>query len=218
MRSYVGLAVIACLIALAAPSRAGDLYNNGPINGMTDAWNINFGFATSDSFTLSTGISTITQLSFGAWLFPGDVLESAEVSITSQALGQGTTYFDQIVNFTQSGCSGNQLGFNICTETGDFNGPTLGNGTYWLTLQSAVVNTGDPVYWDENSGVGCTSPGCPSIAYISDCIQNGDRGCIPSESFTLSGNSGATVPEPSSFLLFGSSVLTVVGVVRRRFQ
>ena len=38
-------------------------------------------------------------------------------------------------------------------------------------LQNAVVNTGDPVYWDENSG--------PSLASESSV------GTIPSESFTI---------------------------------
>ena len=26
---------------------------------------------------------------------------------------------------------------------------------YWLNLQNATSAGGDPVYWDENSGVGC---------------------------------------------------------------
>ena len=58
----------------------------------------------------------ISGLTFGAWLFPGDVLQTVEVSITSAEFG-GTTYFDQVLSFTQSGCSGNQYGFNVCTET-----------------------------------------------------------------------------------------------------
>jgi hypothetical protein len=72
-------------------------------------------------------------------------LESAEVSITSSELG-GTSYFDQTVNFTQSGCVANQLGFNVCTESAVFSGPSLNAGTYWLNLQNASVSTGDPIY------------------------------------------------------------------------
>ena len=90
-------------------------------------------------------------MNFAAWLFPGDVLESAEVSITSSEFG-GTTYFDGTVNFTQSGCTTNSFGFSLCNETGSFSGDALNAGTYWLNLQNAIVNTGDPVYWDENSG------------------------------------------------------------------
>ena len=204
-----------CVILLAALAAADDVYNNGPINGTVDAWTINFGFFVSDTFTVSTPNTPITGLSFGAWLFPGDVLQSVEVSMTSDVLG-GTTYFDQVLNFTQSGCSENQFGFNVCTETGIFSGPTLEPGTYWLNLQNAVVNNGDPVYWDENSGIGCTSKGCPSVAE-TDCIQN-YIGCIPSESFTLSsGGAGTgTTPEPNSAVLLGSGVLSVIAVLRRK--
>jgi uncharacterized repeat protein (TIGR03803 family) len=38
------------------------------------------------------------------------------------------------------------------------------------------------VYWDENSGVGCQSPGCPSQA------QENTLGTIPSEAFSLEGS------------------------------
>jgi len=31
-------------------------------------------------------------------------------------------------------------------------------GTYWINLQNATVGNGDAVYWDENDGMGCTSP------------------------------------------------------------
>src|SRR5689334_14356863 len=50
------------------------IYNNGPINGTVDAFFINFGFIVSNTFTLKSEMS-ITGMSFGAWLFPGDVLE-----------------------------------------------------------------------------------------------------------------------------------------------
>jgi hypothetical protein len=124
-------------------------------------------------------------MSFGAWSFSGDTLTSAEVSITSSENG-GTSYFDRTVNFTMGTCTGNQYGYNVCTVTTSFNGPTLNAGTYWVNLQNASVPSGDPVYWDENSGVGCTSPGCPSSA-----SQN-DVGTIPSESFTILGNATTT--------------------------
>ena len=152
-----------------------EVYDNGPINGTTDAWTINFGFVTSDSFTVGSGGGTANALSFGAWLFEGDVLQSVEVTLTSAPFG-GTVYFDGVVSLAQGGCSGNQYGFNVCTETSaNFSGPNLASGTYWLNLSNAVVNSGDPVYWDENSG--------PSMAYENTV------GTIPSEAFTIDGNS-----------------------------
>ena len=205
----VSLSLLAlCLVAV--PAMAQNLYTNGPINGTTDAWTINSGFIVSDSFTLSSQ-GTATGLEFGAWADPGDVLESAQVSITSSEFG-GTSFYNQVVNFTQSGCSGNQYGFNVCTETStsSFGSVNLAAGTYWLNLENAVVNTGDPIYWDENSG--------PSSA------SENSVGTIPSEAFTVLGGTttqtstttGGTVPEPSSILLFGSGILGLAGVLRRK--
>ena len=81
--------------------------------------------------------------------------------------------------------------------------------TYWLNLQNAVISSGDPVFWDENSGKGCTSNGCPSSASESAV------GTIPSEAFTINPGSG-TVPEPSSIMLFGSGILGLAGLLRRK--
>jgi hypothetical protein len=184
------------------------VYSNGPINGTTDAWTINFGFAVSDSFTVGSGGASITGLTFGAWLFPGDVLPSAEVLITSSEFG-GTTYFDSVLNFTQSGCSANQYGFNVCTETSSPFAVNLAAGTYWLTLENATVPTGDPIYWDENSG--------PSSA------SENSVGTIPSESFTLLGSNGTTttsagtVPEPGGLMLLGSGILGLAALRRKLF-
>ena len=172
------------------PPQSGPIYDNGPINGNTDAWTINFGYVVSDTITIVDATS-VTGMNFGAWLFSGDTLESAEISITSEPNG-GTVYFDQFVyNFTQTGCALNQYGYNVCTEaSGSFNSPTLQPGTYWVNLQNASVPSGDPVYWDENSGVGCGSSGCPSQAYETAV------GTIPSESFTML---GGNPPPPSCF-------------------
>ncbi len=204
------LFLLALCVATVLPANAGVIYDNGPVNGHTDAWVINFGFIVADSFAVSGGgSSTLNSVSFGAWLIPGDILDSVEVTVASQPFG-GTVYFDEVVSFTASGCALNQFSFNVCTETGSFQGPTLANGTYFLELSNAIVPSGDPVYWDENDGVGCTSPGCPSMAFANNV------GSIPSESFTLSGGPSGTTPEPSSILLFGCGILGLTGTLRRK--
>jgi uncharacterized repeat protein (TIGR03803 family) len=172
------------------------IYDNGPINGRTDAWVFNSGFVVSNTFTI-TGGGPVAGMSFGAWLEPGDTLQSAEVSITSSEFG-GTSFFDQSVNFTQSGCVTNQDGFNVCTETAIFSGPFLNAGTYWLNLNNAVTSLGAPVYWDENSGAGCQSPGCPSLA------SSNQVGTIPSESFSMLGECTAEDKPPT-----GAKIVTV---------
>jgi hypothetical protein len=194
-----------CLVAV--PAMAQTVYSNGPINGTTDGWTINSGFVVSDTFTTTGG--NVSGLVFGAWAFPGDVLLSSDIQITSSEFG-GTSFFSGSVNFTQSGCSTNQYGFNVCTETSSSFGPVnLAAGTYWLNLDNAVVNDGDPIYWDENSG--------PSSASESSV------GTIPSEAFTVLGGTStttttttSTVPEPSSIMLFGSGILGLAGVLRRK--
>jgi len=161
-----------------------DLYDNGPINGNTDAWTINFGFIVSDSFTVANDNTSVTGMSFATWLYSGDTIQSVQLSITSEPNG-GTTYFNGVVDFTEGSCATNQYGFSVCVETSSpFNLP-LNSGMYWVNLQNAVVSNGDPTYWDENSGDGCNSPGCPSQA-------DNNYGTIPSESFTILGNASST--------------------------
>lgn len=207
------LALLAMAALLAVPAAAQVVYNDGPINGNVDAWTINFAYIQSDSFNVTNSGTTITGGSFGIWLFPGDTLTSAELSITSEE-NFGTSYFDQTVGFTQGSCTVNQYGYNVCTENTTFNGPTLNAGTYWLNLQNASVPSGDPVYWDENSG--------PSQA------SNNSVGTMPGEAFTLLGSQSSTttttststtsVPEPSSLMLLGSGVLGLGGLVRRKLM
>ena len=200
------------LSALSLPASADVLYENGPIRADQEAWTINFGFIVSDSFTISTPNATVNGFQFGGWVFPGDVIESVKVSITSDEFG-GTTYFDQQVSLIQSDCEANHLGLWTCLETGTFSGVDLGQGTYFINLQNAVTNNGDPAYWDENTGIGCHSQGCPSQASESSV------GTINSESFSILGSSGGgTVPEPGSLLLFGSGVVAGVGFVRRKLR
>ena len=87
MQPFMLRALLISSLLCAVPAVAGEVYNNGPINGTTDAWTINFGFVVTDTFTVSTANVTLGSLAFGAWLFQGDVLQSVEVSVTSEAFG-----------------------------------------------------------------------------------------------------------------------------------
>jgi len=71
-------------------------------------------------------------------------------------------------------------------------------------LQNGSVPNGDPVYWDENSG--------PSSA------SENQIGTIYSEAFTINGtvNGTGSTPEISSILLFGTGVVGLAGVLRRK--
>lgn len=208
---WFALLVIASVLLGTPFAWADTLYENGPVNGETDGWTINFGFVISDSFTISTGPSQVNGLSFWAWITPGDTVTSVEVKLTSQPLS-GTVYFDGMVNLTQSNCFLNSYSYDVCQLTGTFTPTNLINGTYWLQLQNAEDTLGDPVYWDENAGVDCHSPGCPS-----EGINNSLGGTLPSEAFTILGTreGGGTVPEPATLMLLASGVLAAGGAVRR---
>jgi hypothetical protein len=214
MKMHVASLTLLCLTLAVLPAVAGNVYDNGPVNGQVDAWTINFGFTVSDSFRVSTQ-SPIDQIEFYAWLIPGDTITSVEVQIGNQAFENNLT--DVTVNLAQSNCSTNNFGYSVCMEIGNWRDIVLPVGNYWVTLGNAVVPSGDPVYWDENSGVGCQSPGCPSQA------QENTIGTIPSEAFTIgntnsstSTTSTGTTPEPSSMVLFGSGILSLAGILRRR--
>src|ERR1039457_1539142 len=100
MKFHIALLAILCLALAAVPAAAQNiLYNNGPINGTTDAWTINFGYIVSDSFNLSS-YATVTGFDFGVWEFPGDVLSSVDWSITASENG-GTVYGSGTASGTQ---------------------------------------------------------------------------------------------------------------------
>ena len=195
-------------LVLAVASASGQvLYENGPLNGTVDAWTINYGYFVSDTFTL-TGNATVGGFDFYTWTFPGDKPLTVDWSITSGADG-GTLYGSGIANLLDSFISTNQYGYDIHKDTVSGLNVGLNAGTYWLNLQNATTSQGNPLYWDENSGIGCHSPGCPSQATTIEPI--------PSESFDMTGTSRSEgTPEPGSIMLFGSGVVGVGGLFRRR--
>jgi hypothetical protein len=204
------LLVILCLMVAVAPAMAGTLYSNGAYNGTTDAWTINFGFTVSDSYSLSGGTS-IPGMEIVYWdASSTDLLTTVDYQFGSSSFS-GTTHTTAPV--TNTFISTNQFGYNLyradmAVSNADFTGA---NG--FVTLGNACSTSGcsvsNPIYWDENSG--------PSLAYENTL------GSIPSEAFTLNGcggglDCGPPVPEPSSILLFGSGILGLAGVLRRKLN
>src|SRR5208283_2133645 len=209
MKTLIALLIL-CLALAAVPASAQMWsYDNGPINGTTDAWTINFGYIVSDTFVASG--SSVTGFSFGTFQFPGDIMLSVDAASFSSENG-GTVFGSGTAsgnNLTDKFLSANQFGYyiNEITVTG-LNASVTSGTTYCLNLQNAVIQTGDPVFWDENSGVGCMSKGCPSLA------SDSSYGTIASESFTING--GGSTPEPTSIMLLASGALGLAGVLRRK--
>ena len=202
-----------CLTLAVIPASAQVLYDDGPINGTIDAWTINFGYIVSDTFNLAAD-STVGGFNFGAWVYPGDKALTVGWSITSDEFG-GTVYGSGTASVTDTFLSSNQYGYQVDALSVTGLNVSLGAGRYWLNLQDATTQMGDPLYWDDNSGVGCTGDDgkggdCPSLA------SNNAVGTLTSEAFDITGTGGGQTPEPSSILLLGSGVLAVVGILRRR--
>jgi hypothetical protein len=207
----LSLLTILCLMLAVTPSMADTLYDNGPINGTTNAWDINFGYSVSDA-AANTSKSNVLNAGIAVWVSPSDHVTSVHFDFGTTSFG--TDIFSGVLmasGFTDLGT--NQFGFDLQQVDFSVSNIPLPVGTSWMTLSNAVTPSGDPVYWDENSGIGCMSPGCPSLAYSNSV------GSIPSEAFTLTGTiGGGTTPEPSSIMLFGSGILGLAVILRRRLM
>ncbi|MGA2905922.1 MAG: hypothetical protein ABSD98_19015 [Candidatus Korobacteraceae bacterium] len=176
------------------------LYSDGGASAWVDAWTINNGYIVSDTFGIASSGLTVTGFCFFAWVSPlTDVPNTVDWSITSQENG-GTYYGDGTAPLTCAlYCTAGQIigppqfppppgrncGLGLadvyaCTALG-LNVPLFA-GTFWFNLQNATTTPGGGVvYWDQNSGVGCAGPQCPSSA------SENTVGIIPAESFVLYG-------------------------------
>jgi PEP-CTERM motif len=205
----LSLLTVCCLMLAVAPAMADTLYSNGAYNGTNDAWTINFGFAVSDSYSLSgcpaQGCS-VESLHIVYWdASSTDLLTTVDMQLGGTSFS-GTTH--TLTGATNQFISTNQYGYFLYSAWFTFGNLGSPNGTSYVTLSNACSTSGcsvsNPIYWDENSG--------PSTAYENTI------GSIPSEAFTLDGTRPGTTPEPSSILLFGSGILGLAGVLRRKLN
>ena len=207
--------LLLCLVCAfaAVPASADSAYSSGPGNYTSNAWTINYGYSVSDEFTLSTA-AAVTGVTFDVWTAPGDTMTSIDWSIGPSAYSApfataGTTQtLDELSNPT---------GYTIDTESFSVPSLSLGAGTYFLTLQNAVVANGDPIFWDENDGSSIGYESAVGSIGALDCSEIGNCGLSGGETFTLVGNLDP-VPEPSSFLLLGSGLFGMAGGLYRKIR
>jgi len=174
----------------AVPAAAQVAYSNGPILGTSDGRTINFGYAVTDSFTL-TETTTITGFDFVGATVDYGFSSAADFAVT------GTAALTAGAVIPGDGFGGS---YDVRSYSASVAPITLAAGTYWFSLQNAVTAGGNALYWDVNYG--------PSSAFQSGV------GEVGSESFTLYSN--GAVPEPASWALMLGGFGLVGSAMRRR--
>jgi hypothetical protein len=215
------------ILCLALTAYAGQtFYNDGGIDGNDNGFYITGpGFPNpagsfqdiSNGF-VSAASGTPTQLEFGEWVLSGSTPTSIGYEIGTTAfgtqLGSGTVAqnsTNSVLLFT------NGFGYGIYDVTIPVTSLAMTAGNeYWVSLSNAA-NTGGTQSgaWDlaGPSGGPATCNFRQSGTNYGDCGTGG-------ESFTLSnpGPPPPGTPEPSSILLFGSGILGLAGVLRRKLN
>lgn len=232
MRSVLSLAAIGILASLTAGSMeaATLLYDN--TNNFTneldvDARTINFGYSVADSFTLSSA-STVQSVNFWLWETAGsasDDLESVQWSIitatsNTDPLSGGTVLASGTADGPGTFVETNGDGYNIYEESFSTSVALAASTTYWLILQGAVTNSGNPIYWDQSDG--------PSVAYqasggvdtaLFNC-GNPSANTSCSQSFEIFGTTNSSipsgVPEPGTLTLLGGGLALIAGFAFRK--
>jgi hypothetical protein len=200
----LAVSLLSLVGALAAVPASADspLYSNpGPGTYLVNG----FGNPTSDSFKLSQN-STVTGANLTLWV---NALDSP-VSVTWQ-IDSSFTNFDSST-LLEGGTSGvlsphlvtTSYGFPIYQLSIAIPSLALDAGTYWLELDGVTTTLGYSGFWDESDG--------PSLAW------NGADGLGPvgSETFQILGTPDSVTPEPASFLLLGSGLAALAGLVKRK--
>jgi hypothetical protein len=194
------------------------LFDDGATNGLTNAFFIDgpnpgpYSQWIADQFT-ATGSGTLGVLDFGIWVPTGS-------TPTTVTWWLGTSYLDNSIGGGTAALNGtnstyftsNGYGFDVynVSLTGLSSLALASGSTYYLTLGNANDSFGYQYdAWDVNGGPALCNFGVGSTFY-GGCGAGG-------EAFTLY-TSGSTTPEPGSMIMFGTGVLGLAGVLRRRIN
>jgi hypothetical protein len=217
------LALLAAIGSLPAMADSTLYDNTGPTSGGhsdNGAFLINGGYAISDSFTLASN-STLTGVSLIEFLTRGDTLTSVDWAITGTAFGGSTYGSGTAVSVTTGadlGAYPNGGGYELYQESFSLSGLSLAAGTYYLQLQNAVTSQNQDTYWDVSNGLSDAAINGNGYSAF-DLNGYGGYSGTNSETFQIMGNADTSAtPEPSSFLLLGSGLAGLAGVIKRRLK
>ena len=216
----LSLLTILCL-ALGTAAFADTVFSEGPILSGDNALFIDgnggpFGQSLSDGFVAAASGSG-GQVYFGEWVLAGTVPTGVTWAIGNNnfsgtltaASGFGTSLY---CSSGGSGCD--PYGYDVYISHFSISGTSFTAGDeYWLTLTNATDNQGVGYNgWD------ITSAGPATCDFeVGVIVPGGGAGCgYPGESFTITTEGTELTPEPSSIMLFGSGILGVAGVLRRK--
>ena len=164
----------------------------------------------SDSFTLTSDAEVI-GVDLDGWLLP-DTIDTVNWSIGTTPYGadsgSGTAVVSGTSQFT------NDAFINVDVVTFSIPSSDLSPGTYYLTLQYAVVPLRNPALWAVNNG--------PS----AEAWLNGDlrltylgRECLRDCALSLQTmDDPAHMPEPSTWVLLGSGILATFALRRKAIR
>ncbi|HEY1254274.1 MAG TPA: PEP-CTERM sorting domain-containing protein [Terracidiphilus sp.] len=210
---FVFIFGMASVLALPAYADSTILYNNttsSSYKGNSDY--VGGGTSVTDSFSLSAN-ATITGISLGVELMGGALDPVTEVGwqVTTAPFGGSQIDSGVATSFTEidfaSVLGPGDSGFIAPAQiTFDIDDPEiLANTTYYLEIDNlAGTLYGSPaqVNWDVSGG--------SSASTISDF------GSAPSNTFQILGAEDSSTPEPSSFLLLGSGLAGLAGLIKRK--
>ena len=212
------------VLCLALTGFAQTIFNDGGIDG-----NDNGFFVTGPNFPnflgsfqdISNGFTaaasgTPGHLGFGEWSVGAPTSFSYELGTSAFGtdIGSGTVTQNagnSTLLFT------NGFGYGVYDVEVSVSGSAMtGGNQYWLSISNATDAGNDGTQaWDIPNG----GSGGPAVCNFRQSGTNfGDCG-LGGESFTLSVGQTTTTtgtPEPTSILLFGSGILGLAGVLRRK--
>ena len=208
------------ILCLALTASAGTIFSEGPIDGNDNGFFVtgpNYGNIGGSYQDISNGFVAATSgtpgnLEWGEWSVGAPTSFSYELGSAAfgTQIGSGTVAQNAVNSvFLRT----NSYGYGVYDVTVPISSlaMTAGN-TYWLSISNATDASNDGTQaWDVPNG----GSGGPATCNFRQSGTNYGNCGLGGEDFTLTSGTGTT-PEPSSILLFGSGILGLAGVLRRK--